>query len=804
METDSETGMPFAFKSRLVYFPSQGSGGVVNWGVAQQMRLIWLVQMIGDECIVEGDDPETCDRQDVMQVVHIYDDDWTLTGLSISEEHGADVAIVYEDPANDTDLAADDQLWLAGWMLNNTFLRGTDSNNDGVRDVRVDNLAANFSSWHDAGSGPLYLEVESFLGEFEHSDLAYRVTMTDTVTLLDTAFAGYETATKPTFLYVSESTNRSVSLGGMSHSSNAFTADFNPSTVVPITSAFLSWKPYENVAGNWVNADIEVYLDGLNEYLGKNVFVETAVSTPAESEQLTGKRVWAQLFYASLYQGLSSVVAANNETVTDTAAPDIENLHTPNWPSASYNGAAVVSFQFFEIFAKVALATSSAAPKIFRLPDLLWTQLSRLDPGASPSQAIRAFDNASGFSFFSFAVSTLMTVLLITAVVAAYLVIDGLISGNNGQVKTGLIILNVLTIISALVNLLVIVRVVLLIGKLTSLGLSALQLINQLTSLLKGTVVFAVIGFVFSVILAWGVFLYQLIQGFGGNKIARNVALSVAISGTIVAVIFLLINIAIFLLIGAALTLAVVGMVLLLLFAIVEAILFLAGEKTLTERLTEVIADGLYDVDFIVANFNSDERLDFNLKGIELQDESLGISVDNGFYATFAITNTINFRKQANDDEARRTAVSYHVQPSETDQHATLSGNSMHGDWVSLPGRALQYTTTVTGETAVSFSDSSTGLNQPIRNLYLTEAYALPYKGCWLGIDSACNWEYIKGSTHIDVGSELLFDIFPATIAEFANLQGWSDDFPTQNDQDNDGVLNEDVGGADPNDTDSD
>src|SRR5690606_29687000 len=114
VDTNPDTGLGVAFSARMPYFPQQGTDGdssVVDWGSSHRVRLVWLVQMLSDQCMVDGDNPATCAREDVMQVINIYAEEWTLTGLSISEEHGVDLAMIYEGPTLDNDLTLDDQLW---------------------------------------------------------------------------------------------------------------------------------------------------------------------------------------------------------------------------------------------------------------------------------------------------------------------------------------------------------------------------------------------------------------------------------------------------------------------------------------------------------------------------------------------------------------------------------------------------------------------------------------------------------------------------------------------------------------------
>ena len=75
----------------------------------QQVRLSWTVQVLNEQYV----DPEqarkalnaghgTGDNQVV--VLHAYYTDFYLTGLNVREDRGVDMAIVYEDPATDTDV----------------------------------------------------------------------------------------------------------------------------------------------------------------------------------------------------------------------------------------------------------------------------------------------------------------------------------------------------------------------------------------------------------------------------------------------------------------------------------------------------------------------------------------------------------------------------------------------------------------------------------------------------------------------------------------------------------------------------
>ena len=818
VETDPDTGLGVALKARIPYWPEQGTTGdptVVDWGNAHSVRLAWVVQMIGDQCIVAGEDPDTCAREDVLTTINMYDDTWHLTGMNISEEHGTDVAIVYEDPTIDTDLTLDDQLWVLSWNLNSTFLRGRDIDLNGERDVRVDNLETEISAWHNPSAGPLSLQVESFIGEFEHSDELHRIAMTDTISILDTAFAGYEAATNPTLLFAKETTNRSLSLDAISASSNLFTADFDPTLVLPTTIADMSWKPYEYVSGQWVTADALAYLETFDYHLSQSVFVETADLTQDEIDVVEGQRIWAQIYYATLYQGIGNVVAAGDEVVWSTSVEVDETFYNPSWPSSTFRGAAYIGQFFFLAFVNAVKGTINSIPgKLFTTQNF-WKNFRTGFRTAVQDVFRTNFKDQTSLNAVGHFVDMLLILVTIVAAFGLIMLISGMARGDNKAIRTGVLILNITALVVHVVHFIVLFSALIALLVLINASVQvAAHILIRLSSFLTASKAFGWIGFIVTVVVAWGVFLYQWLgPGFDGNKVAKEVALSATVSSIIVALIYLLIDVVLALVLGPA---AVIGVLLLLLLFIIDAILALEGKKTVTQRLTEAINETIFDIDFVLANFNSEDRLSFDISTLQLVDESLGLIEDNAFHLSLNITNTISYRKQSNASEADRSVFAYYLQRTPVDQHQDLQGNSMSDAWVKLGNSQLRMATTITTSQPISFS--TPGLNQ-FMNVYLSEAYALPYQGCWAfaGLESnTCRWEFIKASTHVNIGEELLFDILPNTISGFMALDQWTDGeivgtgdtlsvyFPTQIDQDNDGLINSKLGGVDPNDTDVD
>ncbi|MBK9055198.1 MAG: hypothetical protein IPL78_31170 [Chloroflexi bacterium] len=303
-----ENDTPVAYTTRLIYEPDQAS-----WGTAHEYRVVWLVQMLTDECINPNDDEATCARQDTVTVIHSYHETWTLTGLNASEEHGLDVALLYENPATDADLSFDAQLWGASWNLGNTFLRGRDCDSvvngscigNGQRDVTIANLSSNLTAW-DLD----YTEVDTF--SYDHQGFTAYIMMTETINILDTVFTSYANATVPTILVAQEHSSRALNLDSYTGDiSNGLVMNLSSANVPLQLQASLSWASYDYVDGAWQNYNAEEYLEYLNEELATEIYFQAADSSQEAQDEAEGKLIWAQSYYASLYSGAEAVVSVD-------------------------------------------------------------------------------------------------------------------------------------------------------------------------------------------------------------------------------------------------------------------------------------------------------------------------------------------------------------------------------------------------------------------------------------------------------------------------------------------------------------
>ncbi|NJK80869.1 MAG: hypothetical protein HC914_13610 [Chloroflexaceae bacterium] len=376
VQTNEKTGERVAFTARMLYNPESSV-----WGNAHDVRLTWLIQVLTDDC--EQVDNNQCveyRRYNQTRIAHSYYADWHLTGLTIAEERGTNVAAIYEDPAVDTNLREDDALWLLAAGLDGAFLIPRtgpdrweiDTSNPlhptmrlitGDREVTVDELARRFN--HPTNSAvteeerwgiPNILRVNTPAAPYATFDKAIMDIGTDKATdILNTAFAGswqQDNSLKPLITYVIETERRTVTLDALmepesalsppyvSLTNNTLTMDMNPAFRSPIsvdTLGTVKWTAYcadQATEGtpNWNPCATEAYLDELEaRYSIDDSRLPGDDDTTAEGRQFA-----IQLFYLILSQARPkpSKLMAWCPILTPTTAP-VLSCRAPASPTAN-------------------------------------------------------------------------------------------------------------------------------------------------------------------------------------------------------------------------------------------------------------------------------------------------------------------------------------------------------------------------------------------------------------------------------------------------------------------------------------
>lgn len=345
---DESGGGRVGFAARMYYRPG------ASWGAAHQMRMVWLVDALVDRCKRMPDSyPRTQDDwcQDpqnwilnLPQVVQTYSDEWFLTGMVAREDHGLDMAVIFEDPATDALPDVDGHLWHMTEGLNGVFLTARDEDNNGARDLPLAEIVHRFDSQHNAGVSEEQrweipqnaLRVLPYT--FSNADEVATMPMTHTRQILHTYFTapdGSARASAPTLLFVQEQRARYANLGmdaevvrtaqlGGTATDNQLTLSIAGDVVV---RGMYQWTPYRLRAGAWEAMPLDDYFQHLASVVRPILAEDTAAYvnlTPEEREKaLDIQGVLAQGYYLSVYQSLSAIVQRGNALVKASGAtPD--------------------------------------------------------------------------------------------------------------------------------------------------------------------------------------------------------------------------------------------------------------------------------------------------------------------------------------------------------------------------------------------------------------------------------------------------------------------------------------------------
>ena len=162
-----------------------------------------------------------------------------------------------------------------------------------------------------------------------------------------------------------------------------------------------------------------------------------------------------------------------------------------------------------------------------------------------------------------------------------------------------------------------------------------------------------------------------------------------------------------------------------------------------------------------------------------------GVVAGNAIKYSISLTNTIDLMpipvspyeafggyKQFTKETLARSTFDYKWQQDDIDLYVGLDG--MNDLWNETNGgRPLYYTDTVW--TPTPFTLDHTGVNRTVEGLYLSEAYAIPDQVCWAF--AGCDIKTKRDTNHYDLGSDLRYDVLPATLSGFYQLaptnDGW-------------------------------
>ena len=330
IQDGSQSGTRVAFNGTMFYLPN-GSQSLIS----DEVRLVWAVQAKTDICVAVDDNKKCTKYQyDTPQVVHVYEDSWTLTGLDVRQEFGTDLALIYEDPAVDTDLQDDLSLVMLADGLSDTFLAGRQTN--GQRDMTVAEIGRRFD--HPTNDN-VSLKARWAISDVLRVDTSSYATLNEMIVasnqqsknVLNNDFSPVWTASDPitpTIMYAYEWQFRVLNLdveplnNAVQWSGNGrqLTIDFNDTGAPPAqTIAALKWQPYayDSAAGQWQTADMLQFWNVLERR-----YLADFQADPENADIAEGKLAAVQLFYLLLQNGIQQTVQLGNVIHTLEAKSD--------------------------------------------------------------------------------------------------------------------------------------------------------------------------------------------------------------------------------------------------------------------------------------------------------------------------------------------------------------------------------------------------------------------------------------------------------------------------------------------------
>lgn len=837
LATDTKTEDHLAFYGKMLYSPA------ASWGNAQSVRLVWMIQALSDN---------TEDGDNVVQVIHTYPDEWTLTGLNVRENGPSEQAVIYEDPAVDTDLADDSPLYQLANGLGGSFMVGRDCEvsiagqcrGDGLRDLYIANgpgnttFAQRFDRDQNAGVSdlqrwniPNLLQVETHT--YPHLDqMVGETALVANNEILEHFTAHWQASTPitPTLLYVHEDRFRAgnLDLAGQSEVAQwnpadpgLLNVDFGAGGGVPLlaTRGF-NWAPfrYDAAVGKWKSYAIEEYWDDLStRYAAANP------TDPADVAQ--GKRMILQFFYLSVYAGVGQVIEAAGVALTGQM-PHLSDVDIRD-EIAPFNGPKGVA-----VFAVNTLVLARIQNKFVvwqylgRLNGTQFIKLKELGTTDIVRKVVGTFSNlkanavtAAGITLAVVAgLSGLLLKFFASDMAELFGTSEQLISGvGTLLISFALLIATVIAPVKAVLGAMSIVSAASGISKPAAL----LSVLGGRSELIGITRKASVVGLIISIGVVVGAFIYTWVtQDVKFGSITANTLIADAISGIIIAVVLF----AIALSTVGAIAVAIVGLVDLVFLGLcelgVDALCFsIVGGWV--EGLSRLIYSGDVAIDTTRSDNDNpnDDMVTFrNIDGL-LTNPNLGLQVGNSMVLTATIRTRIyqtppssgysTAYASADDiftaDNLRAASFNYRLSrytvsiSASRNQHPEAWQGVRRWAYVdhALYGRSYYYfgykdNTEYSGPVPLT-----AGVNEGL-DVRFWAAMALPSYECWVYVCDTDNVE--KADFRKDMGEDLVYDIFPLNLDGFHNVRSWG--FGPQRDGDGDGLLAWNVfRGSDPDDS---
>ncbi len=849
--TDQTGGEKVAFSGRMFYRP-----GTAAWGSAHQIRMVWMLEIMTDSCVLNPNGPTDktwCTdpangNLNQPNILHVYPEAWELTGMAVREDAGMKVALITQ--SRDSNVATNSvqpHIWKAAYVLNANFVGGR-------RDLSITEINRRLGA-NNQGVSPIQRwaipagTTQVHIFDYPHQDYLALIPMEDTITVLKNVYgnAAQPGGFAPTILFAREERYRSVNMDAtpsVAFQGNLGIISLNAASVTVDTLAALNWAPFQFVNGQWQAFPLEQYLEFVKGQ--QTIVLKKAAGFATDPEKdliLSGQLTVSESAYTLFYSGASSVVRSGQDI------NELEGVYTDEQLWADYESASGVKDEidkytgvisqigsFYQKVLEVQKANNNLAAAGTTISKggvrTVFVEISKLTAAKKLVQNYPRLQIASAKAMFAdvskFAKGN-KTAFGVGIVLAIGTIVAASVLAGTGKSKAALAVIGVATQLVAVGQL----------GKAVAgiqiaahtggnFSLFAAKLAKHAGETSKAATKAALIGALIVSVIVWGFFINSIVSA--GVRFG-SVAFNAAIAGVIGFTIALFVMAAIF-------AIPVIGQllaaVLFLIDAVISLVCAIKGEEGgvcngLTGLLAKVITKVIYAGQIMVA-LEKEGRMVPHLNRPDLRYPDKGVIVGNELVISGIVTNTITL---AEPDSWQAYVYAWHYTNSilkisnfnydllnaKTDIHDNLDFGKTNDNWVEVSSDNFRMTQRVTTANTQIKLDKA-GINQ-IPSLYLAEAFSLPFQECWtipvyIGIAwipvPMCIIREYDGTTHLDMGINFKYDVFPATISEFYALVerdggyslGWDELFPRFKDADGDGLLNTKDNGSDPHDNDPD
>ena len=862
---DPDSGTDVALGGRMLY------SSQADWSVAQDVKLLWLVQVNNDvPCDLGDDDAAAKGCTDVgdadvgyiydsPQIVQAYYEPWTLTGLTVTEEHGTDMAVIYEDPDVDDDIVDYLPTWGLEQVLTERFLSTTPVTD--TFEITTDNIATlidrNLNNATTMYGMPNIFQVE--VDSYRTFDEAVVKTASKVLPeVLADAFTPKLSggAFIPLITTAYSSTSRSFDLdagnGYANVAGNAVTMSFVPVGLEGIptqTVGGVKWNPYCSTVGEpvWLPCTADQFVADVDRQSADEPIYDpddfdNNIVGPAP-ELAEGQRQLALVHAVTMMTGRFVTTR-----ITTTGATVIA-LHQSYATSETLSYGFARLSQIGAVWGYQAFAGWQYRTVLEDLGDELTYRAGKgnlgkfigaraaLESFAAPQRLVKSIADQSLAGRLSASLGKMSagrTVGIVGVGIVAALGLAVTVAVLDAQDDDSP---DVVSFAGSLINAGILGSSVYFAAQATSQVLAVSKAVNQVNSTrnllgassakyLGQSAKGAAIGAVVFAAITWGFFIYQMSSaGITAFSPEFNAVLAETIAATLYIVLL------------TVLSLSVVGTLVVALIFLVDAIITLVCDlideecTTVSAAVTDAITVVLYGTSPMV-DTNASDLVSVKAPTITLTNPDLGYVAGNSATISLPVDTTVTHTSPSawqmtfytwlySRENIRSADFEYGISaPDEATQPAATGPGSwdsvtVASNWALKDLYRATKSETIEIDAADVVTFDTAGLNQSFP-YSLNSAYTLPTYECWtvpgpppFFVVPVCYTGTIDDTTSSDL-SPLVYDVLPATLSEFLTTTtttrgevklAWDPAFEPIKDSDGDGLLAARYGGFDPDDT---